>query len=91
MRPSQGAAQRPMSARTHAANRVDARIAVVHRRIGTTSSIASFARCAACDEGNGPRNVASPFGSRTTLSLGYASAGSSLRYAYRRHVLPRRL
>ena len=47
---------------------------------------------AACLElGNGPRKAASPLGSRTTFNRGKASAGSSFRYAYRRHVLPRRL
>ena len=63
----------------------------MQRRIGKTSSSASLARRARCDEGNGPRNAPPPLVSRTTLIRGYASASSIRRYAYFRHVLPRRL
>src|SRR2546428_3856121 len=94
MRPSHGATQRPISARAHGANRVDGRIAFVQRRIGNACSSASFASTACCELANVPRySLASggPLGSRTTLSRGNASAVSSFKYAYLRHVLPRRL
>ena len=58
-------------------------MAVVHRRIGMTSSSASFASRAAEEEPNGPRYAHPSPGAaaRTIFSRGNASAGSTLRYA----------
>ena len=44
-----------MSASAHAANRVFARMAFVHRRMGTQSSSASFTSRARTEVGKGPR------------------------------------
>ena len=59
----------------------------VQRRSGTADSIASRTRCAAFVEWNGPRQVASVDGVRTTATRGKRSS-VSLRYAYCRPRLP---
>ena len=79
-RPSQGAGQRPMSARAHGAKRVRALMALVQRRSGTISSSASLASRAAPSprtaRGTRTRPRPRPL---TTFSRGNASAGSSFR------------